>query len=53
MVGVQGHSNLLQLVATLHPSGCLAGRLHRRQQQCQKQRDDGDHHQKLHEGETV
>ena len=39
--------DLLEIVDTLHAPGSLASRLHGRQQECDQDGDDRDHHQKL------
>ena len=45
-------SHLLHVVDALGTAGGLAGRLHRRQQQGDQDRDDRDHDQKLDQGEA-
>ena len=52
-VVVQPQADLLEVVAALHPSGRLARRLHRRQQQRDQDADDRNHDQKLHQGKTA
>ena len=45
-------SQLLEIIAALHPSRRLAGRLHRRQQQRNQNPDDRDDHQEFHQRKT-
>ena len=49
MMAVQGKRQLLEPVAAGRPSGRLACRLHRRQQQPHERADDRDHDQQFHE----
>ena len=48
-----GQAQLLQVVGALGAAGGLAGRLDRRQEQGDQDRDDGDHHQQLDQGEAA
>ena len=45
-------ADLLQVVAAPEVSRRLPGRLHRRQQKCDQDTDDRDHHQQLYQGEA-
>ena len=51
----EAHSKrqLPHVVLTARPPGCLAGTLHRRQQQADQHADDGDHHEQFDEGEAA
>ena len=51
-VGMDGQSDLPEVVAAQYPAGCLPGRLDRGKQQGNEQADDGDHHQQLDQGKT-
>jgi len=52
MVVVQGDAELLEVVEALRSSRGFAGRLYRRQQQCDENANDRDNNQKFHQGET-
>src|SRR5262249_12347713 len=45
-------ADLLEVVRALSPAGCLAGRLHGRQQQGDEDGNDGNDDQELDQGET-
>jgi hypothetical protein len=47
MIGVQSESDLFEVVATLHPSGCFARSLHCREQERNENPDDRDDDQEL------
>ena len=49
---LNGDSELHQVVDALHPTRGLAGRLDGGQEQCDQDRDDGDDHQQLDQGES-
>ena len=49
---MQAEAKLLQVVGALGPPGGLAGGLHRRQQQRNQNRNDGDDHQQLDQREA-
>src|SRR5262249_25103444 len=51
LVVVHGQGELLEVVGAAHPVGGLAHLLHRRQQQADQHRDDGDDDEQLDEGE--
>jgi len=46
-------AELLEIVAARASAGRFAGRLYRRQQQADEHTDDGDHHQKFHQGKPA
>ena len=46
-----GQADLLEIVRALDTSGGLARRLYGREQERDQHGDDGDHHQKLDQGE--
>jgi hypothetical protein len=48
---VEAKSELFEVVAALHPTGGLARRLHRRQQQRNENADDRNDHQQLDQSE--
>ena len=50
---MQSQADLLQVVDALGAAGGLAGRLHGGQQQGDQDRDDGDDHQQLDQGEAT
>ena len=50
---MHGQSKLSQVIEALRAAGCLAGRLHRRQQQRNQDADDGNDDEQLNEGEAV
>jgi hypothetical protein len=45
-------ADLAQVAGTLHAIGSLLGGVERREQDADQQRDDADHDQQLHKGET-
>jgi hypothetical protein len=45
--------HLSQLIEALRSPRCLAGRLHRRQEQRDKDTDNGNHHEQLDQRETM
>ena len=47
MVIVHRQADLLEMIATLGPTGRFTGLLYRRQQQGDQDRNDGDHYQQL------
>jgi hypothetical protein len=51
MVVVHGNADLFEVVLALHARGRASHLLHGRHQQANKNRDDGDDHQKLDQGE--
>ena len=52
VINVHGQPDLLEVVGTLNAIGGLAGRLYRRQQQANQDRNDGDYHQHFDQGKT-
>jgi hypothetical protein len=44
---LERHADLSQVICTLAAPRRLAGRLHCRQQQCNEDAHDGDHHQQF------
>ena len=52
LVGQAAEGQLLEVVAALHLSGCLARRLNGRQQQRDQNGDDRDDHQQLNQRKT-
>src|SRR5262249_20003099 len=50
VIVMDGHSQLLQIVGTLHPVGRLAHLLHGRQKEADEHRNDGNDHQELDQG---
>ena len=53
MVVLDGDADLLEVVGTLSPPGCLPGRLDRRQQQRDQDPNDGDDHEQFDQRETL
>jgi len=53
VVIVQAETELFQVVFALRPAGRLPGLLHRRQQQGNQNRDDGNHHQQFNQGKSA
>jgi hypothetical protein len=51
MIVVRRDAQLLDVVGALRPASGFARRLHRWQQQCDQDTDDGDHDQQLNERE--
>jgi hypothetical protein len=49
---VDGQADLLEVVLALDPGSRLAHLLHRGHEETDQDRDDGDHHQQLNEGES-
>ena len=52
MIVMDGQPNLLEVVGAAGPTGSLACGLHSRKQQTDKDADDGDDDEKLHEREA-
>jgi hypothetical protein len=52
VVVVEAQGDLLEVVLALAPGGRLPDLLHRREQQADEDRDDGDHDQQLDQGEA-
>jgi hypothetical protein len=52
-VVVKSYANLLEIVSTLHPIGCLADFLHRRNQQANQNSNDGNNYQQLDKSEGI
>src|SRR5262249_32890401 len=52
VVVVDGQADLLEVVGALQACGGLADLLHRGEQQADEDRDDGDDHQQLGQGEA-
>jgi gamma-glutamyl:cysteine ligase YbdK (ATP-grasp superfamily) len=50
---MQCDPNLFQIAATHHLTRCLAGTLHRGQQQCNKHADDGEYNEQFDESEST
>jgi hypothetical protein len=50
---VHGQSNLLEVVVAGQAAGCLTYFLYRRNEQTNENGNNGDHHQKLDECESV
>lgn len=53
VVNVKGHTELLELIGALEPSGSLPRALDSRQKQRHKHADDGDRYQKLNNRECA
>jgi hypothetical protein len=53
VIVVEGDADLLEMVDTLEPVGCVADSLNGGQQQGDQRADDGDHDQKLDEGKAL
>jgi hypothetical protein len=49
---VQSQSQLFEVVFALRAAGCFASLLYGGQQQCDQNRDDGDHHQQFDQSES-
>ncbi len=52
MITVHRNADLLEIVAALHATSGLAGRLHGRQKERHQDADDGNDDQKFDEGEA-
>jgi hypothetical protein len=52
-VCVQSQTELLEIIRASRPSGGFARTLHRREQQPDQDRDDGDHDQEFDQRETT
>ncbi len=53
MIVMQGQTPLLQVVLALSSASRFSGLLHRWQEQCDQNCDDGDHHQQFNQSESA